>query len=326
MRRFRAIRVVFVLLGTASCALAQGQSGEDLLTRALSKVDIRAEGSAAFHMRATVQFYENGIRSLQARYDLKWRSPSSWREEIEVGNLRQIRIADSDKLWEQRNLPYFTPAVEQIEKVMEFPQHIRLLGNERAGVVREKQVNGIRVHCFDVKAGHLEVKTVCVQRDSDFPIRVDYSGQNGGGGFQYEDAIPFGKHEYPRVIKDFDKNPILEFRVEELAMMGAGDSEAFDIPPGARPYGWCPNPTKSEPLEKNLLIPSEIAAKIRGERAVIYGVIGTDGQWHDLALVESSGRVSESTWFSFLRNHRFRPAHCGGTPIETERLTEFSGQ
>src|SRR5713226_2319508 len=136
MRQFRTIRIVFILFGTASCALAQGQSGQDLLTRALAMVDIRAEGSPAFHMRATVQFYNKGMPSSPARYDLKWRSPSSWREEIEAGDLRQIRIADADKLWEHRNLPYFTPAVEQIEKVIEFPQHIRLLGNERADVVR----------------------------------------------------------------------------------------------------------------------------------------------------------------------------------------------
>jgi hypothetical protein len=229
-------------------------------------------------------------------------------------------------MWEQRNLPYYTPAVEQIEKVMQFPQHLRLLANERAGVVREQDVKGIRVHCFDVKAGHVEVKRVCLQRDSDFPIRVDYSGQNGGGGFQYEDSIPFGKHKYPRVIQDFDKNPILEFRVEELTMMGERDSEEFLVPPGARSYRWCPNPTQVEPLEEIVPIPPEIAAKIRGERAVIYGVIGTDGQWHDLAVVESSGRVSESTWFSFVRSHRFRPAQCTGTPIEIERLTKFRGE
>jgi len=209
---------------------------------------------------------------------------------------------------------------------MEFPEHIRLLGNEHAGVVRESELNGIRVHCFDVKAGHLEVKRVCLQRDSDIPVRVDYHGLNGGGGFQYEDSIPFGKHEYPRVIQDFDKNPILEFRVEELTMMGAGEPEAFLVPPGARSYRWCPHQTQAEPLGKTVPISPEIASKIRGERALIYGVIGSDGQWHDLAVVESSGRVSESTWFSFVRNQRFRPAQCGGIPIDTERLTKFGGE
>jgi hypothetical protein len=326
MRRLRAIRIVFTLLATASRLLAQSQAGEDLLNRSLGLVDIRAEGSPAFHMRATVQLYEKGKPSSQARYDLKWRTPSTWREEIEVGNLRQIRIAEADKLWEQRNLPYFTPAIEQIEKVTEFPQHIRLLGSERAGVVRERAVNGIRVHCVDVKEGNLKVKSVCLQRDSDFPVRVDYSGANGGGGFRYEDLIPLSKHQYPRVIQDFDENPVLEFRVEELALMGAGDDEAFLVPPGARSYGWCPNPTQAEPLEEIVPIPPEIAPKIQGERAVIYGVIGTDGQWHDLAVVESSGRVSESVWFSLVRSRRFRPARCGGTPVETEQLTKFRGE
>ncbi len=287
-------------------------------------IDIRAEGSPAFHLRATVQFYEKGKPSSQAHYDLKWRSRGRWREEIYVGNLQQLRIADGDKLWERRNLPYFTPDVEQIEKVMEFPQHIRLLGNELPSAVEAKEVNGIQARCFEVKDGHFQIKRVCLLRDSDFPVRVDYARGNGGGGFRYEDPISFGKYKYPRVIESFDKMPILKFRIEELTAMETADSDSFIVPPDARSYRWCPNPTPAEPMQERALIPPEIESRIKGQRAVIYGVIGTDGQWHDLALVQSSAKVSESVWFGLVRSFRFRPAHCGGTPIETERLTKFS--
>lgn len=328
MSPFRSVcaaLALMLLLGSAPCAQGQSQSPQDLLTKALAMVDIRAEGSPAFHMRASVHFYE-GMSSTEGSYDLKWQSPTSWREEVEVGSLRQIRIADTDKLWEERNLPYFTPAVEDIEKVMEFPRHVQLLGNERAKAVQEREVNGIRVDCFEVKEGRDEVKKVCLQKDSDFPTRVDYARQNGGGGFQYENPIPFGVHRYPRVIKSFDKNRRLEFRVEELTALHAEDSASFRVPPGARSYRWCPNPTQAEPLGEPVPISPDVAAKVHGERAVIYGVVGTDGQWHDLAVVESSGKVSESIWFSFVREVHYRPAYCGGTAVETERLTKFRGQ
>ena len=322
MFQSRGIRIcVLLMFLTCPRTLLCGQSALDLLAKSISLVDIRAEGSPAFHLRATVQFHENPPS--QGRYDLKWRSPSSWREEIEAGNLRQVRIANADRLWEQRNLPYFTPEVEDLEKVMEFPKHIEVLGDERVGVVQEKEVNRIRSLCFEVKKGHLIIKRVCLERDSYFPVQVDYSPQNGGGGFQYEGTVTFDKYKFPRVMRDFDKNPVLEFRVEELTGMSSGDSDSFVVPPDARSHLWCPNPTQAEPVEEGALIPNEIAPRLRGERAIIYGVIGADGRWRDLAIVQSSGRVSSSNWFSFVQSFHFRPARCGGIPIETDRLMKF---
>ena len=159
----------------------------------------------------------------------------------------------------------------------EFPRHIRLLGKEHAGGIRELRVNGIRLRCVDVKDRRFKVKRVCLQPNANVPARVDYPARNGGGGFEYEDFISFGGHEFPRVIRDFATEPVLDFRIEKLHEVTAQEPAWFIPPSDARSRLWCPNPTEAEPLRKELPIPPEIADKLRGARAVIYGVIGTDG-------------------------------------------------
>ena len=88
------------------CSWPQERTNEDgLLQQALQLVDIRAEGNPAFHMRAAVQSYKHGLPASKGQYDLKWRSPTSWREEIQLDNLRQLRIADGDRFGKRVTFP-----------------------------------------------------------------------------------------------------------------------------------------------------------------------------------------------------------------------------
>src|SRR5690348_9742596 len=111
--RFASFSLLLLIMSLNADAQERTPVNE-LLQQMLRVVDIRAEGSPPFHMRATVQTFEDGKPASKGSYDLEWRSPTSWQEEIRLDNLRQIRIADGDKLWQDRNLPYFTESVEQI--------------------------------------------------------------------------------------------------------------------------------------------------------------------------------------------------------------------
>ena len=58
-------------------------------------------------------------------------------------------------------------------------------------------------------------------------------------------------------------------------------------------------------------------------RVVIDGVIGTDGQWHNIETVKSAGSMVDSFWISQMHRQRFTPAQCGETPVEYEIMIEF---
>jgi hypothetical protein len=298
------------------------RSGDELLRQSSQLIDIRDHGGRPFRLHATVHAYSDGA-VVTGDYDLKWQSPTSWKEEIQLDKVQQVRTADGDKLWEERNLPYFTPSVERLTKITDFSRLVALRGNEHSTKVQDRVVNGASVLCIEVREKRFHVKDVCLQPKTNLPVRIEYSKQNGGGGFEFDDFISFGDRQFPRVMREFGSKPELDFRVEELSEMQSKDPAPFIPSSNARSYRWCPNADVAKHVEETLVIPTDIVDILHGSHAVIYGVIGVDGGWHDLAIVQSSGKASPSAWFRLLSNDRFHPANCAGVPIESEQLTSF---
>jgi len=58
----------------------------------------------------------------------------------------------------------------------------------------------------------------------------------------------------------------------------------------------------------------------------IYGVEGTDGKWHNLAVVKSGGKEVDEYWMDVMRQQRFSPASCGDIPVVHESVMEFGLQ
>ena len=59
-------------------------------------------------------------------------------------------------------------------------------------------------------------------------------------------------------------------------------------------------------------------------RVVISGIIGTDGQWHNVEAVKSEGSIVDSFWIGLMhQRHDLRPLGGGETPVEYEMMIEF---
>jgi len=305
--KLATLSVIFAVIGTDVRATDKRPSGDELVRQSSQLIDIRDQGGRPFRMHATVHASSDGA-IITGDYDLKWQSPTSWREEIRLDKVEQLRIADGDKLWEERNLPYFTASVERLTKVTDFSRLVGLLGNEHSKKVQDRVVNGSSVLCIEVREKRFHVKDVCLQPKTNLPVRIEYSKQNGGGGFEFEDFISFGGHQFPRVMQEFGSKPELDFRVEELSEMQSKDPTMFIPSSNARSYRWCPNADVAEHVGDTLVIPPDIADILHGSHAVIYGVIGIDDGWHDLAIVQSSGNAPPSAWFRLMGNDRFHPS------------------
>jgi len=52
-------------------------------------------------------------------------------------------------------------------------------------------------------------------------------------------------------------------------------------------------------------------------------VVGTDGEWHNLAVVKSGGKEVDKYWMEVMRQQRFSPASCGNIPVLHESVMEF---
>ena len=54
--------------------------------------------------------------------------------------------------------------------------------------------------------------------------------------------------------------------------------------------------------------------------AIVYGVIGKDGNWSDLSVLESSDFKAAFQMLEKLRSFRNQAATCRGTPVQSETI------
>jgi hypothetical protein len=73
---------------------------------------------------------------------------------------------------------------------------------------------------------------------------------------------------------------------------------------------------------KALSIPWTLRDGALRHPVAIYGVVGTDGKWHKLAIVKSAGKEADSFWMNEMLQERLSPARCGEVPIEQESVVE----
>jgi hypothetical protein len=55
----------------------------------------------------------------------------------------------------------------------------------------------------------------------------------------------------------------------------------------------------------------------------IYGIIGTDGAWHNLTVLKSEGEVVDSYFLKTMARAKYSPSTCDGAPVETEEIRDF---
>ena len=75
---------------------------EKLLRQAEELTDIRRPGSHPFHLAARVRIHGEKDQTQEAAYDLQWKAPTAWRDELRGAGFSQVRIANDDKLFVNR--------------------------------------------------------------------------------------------------------------------------------------------------------------------------------------------------------------------------------
>jgi hypothetical protein len=99
-------------------------------------------------------------------------------------------------------------------------------------------------------------------------------------------------------------------------------------PPDATEREWCADmrPARLSDAIENAALPD---LSFPGEPtpiigAIVYGVIGKDGYWSDLSVLESSDFKAAFLMLEKLRSFRNQPATCRGTPVQSETIFRIS--
>jgi hypothetical protein len=302
---------------------ARGQTpSETLIEQARTATDIRAAGKPPFCLIAHFQVLEDGVQ-LQGKYTLTWEGPTTWRAETSLPNFSDIRIANGNKLWISRQPAYFTPQIDVLWSMLNFPAASFPGKPNNLSKIKTKNEDGTDYRMIEAtEEGH---KMYQMYFDSSAPLLRQ---ETYGGGLKrlFEDYSLFDKTEFPRTLTEVSNHkPIVRVEVQQLADARPLPTDLLVPPAGARWMPWCPQPDglKFEGYTRPIPpLPIDVAGS--GHSAYIYGVIGPDGRWHNLTVVRSGGRDFDSYFLNMLSAQRYSPAMCPNGPMYVERSLEFT--
>jgi hypothetical protein len=266
---------------------------EKLLQQAEELTDIRASESHAFRLVARVRLFDEKGQTREGTYDLLWKSPTTWQDELRFADFSQVRIADVDKLFVSRKTPSLPLEVFQLLKLLDFPNLLRFSPEAKAQKLRERTRNGSHERTLEIALpGRSPWKIISLDGSSPIPIRVEYKGSHFG--YQFENYVAFNGHQYPRSLIEFDSNKsLIQVQVQELTDATL-DASSLVPPQDARWLRWCLHPDPARRVDLDPFKVTPIPGPLRGgaleHPVAIYGVIGTDGKWHNLAVVKSAGK------------------------------------
>ena len=326
-----SILLILCLSGSYSAKAATDNDNqpeaEKLLQQAEQLTDIRSSGSHSFRLVARVQVFDKKGHIREGIYNLLWQSPTVWRDELKFADFTQVRTAAADKIFINRNIPSFSMEVLQLLKLLKFPDFLRSNSKAKAQNLRESIKNGSRVRTIDLAVpGNSPWKVVSLDEASPIPTRIEYKKSHYG--YKFENYMVFAGHQYPRTLVEFDSNkPLSQVQVEDLTEANF-DASTFIPSADALWLHWCPHPEGARLLEpetnKTYPFPSNLPFRTMEQHVVIYGIIGGDGRWHNLAVVKSAGKEMDEYWLNMVLQQRYSPAKCGEVPIEEESVMEFS--
>ena len=224
---------------------------------------------------------------------------------------------------------------------MDFPAILRLSVRDQIQGLHEKTKDGLSERRVDITiAGGRPWKKVYFDEAAPVPTQIEYKGAALGARYPYKefdlkflfgDYMEFHGLQFPKTLRRFESNVLKDqIQVQEWTEATFGESD-FVPPDDSHWIRWCPNVTpprlETPLLMTNLSFPPQLRTGGPPSRVVINGIIGTDGQWHNVEAVKSAGSMVDSFWISQMHRQRFTPAQCGETPGETpveyEMMIEF---
>jgi hypothetical protein len=290
---------------------------EKLLTEAEEFTDIRATRSRPFHLAAHVKVFDEKAQVTEGTYSLAWKGPTDWQDKLQLGTFSQERTAVVDKLFISRSTSSFTLEVSHLLKLLDFPAILRFSPDAKAQKLRDRVRNGSREREIELALpGHPAWKTIFLNESSPTPTRVEYKGSHFE--YRFENYEPFDGRQFPHLFVEFDSGkPLIQIQLQQLVEATTDDSTIAPSP-NARWYQWCLHPKPMSSLD--VVVPIPLPPK---RPVAIYGVEGTDGKWHNLAVVKSGGKEADEYWMDVMRQQRFSPARCGNIPVLHESVMEF---
>lgn len=298
----------------------------DKIRRAADAADLRADGSPAFHLVASLRYTFSG-KPYDGRYELLWASPERFRQNLQVETIREFEIAAVDKHYLGRKAESFSLAFWVLQDGLNSVRG-SLLGAARSiGKIHWLTKDHTQGYCEEGVESSRKTE-VCFDSTTDAVVHVtqgpdlsDFRSPSSATkelfGVELSEFVALEGKRFPwHIVKRLPGEKI-EIRVETLERGDFKEGD-FSAPEGIEARPWCAHPT----FTGNMRFDSSLIGSTKGKpaSAAYYVTVGTDGQVLKSGPLTRSAAFIDSEMAERLRHARFPVESCGGVPVEHERI------
>jgi TonB family protein len=331
-----AIRTLLALGAamTAGTGLLQAQDQNpdavSLLERARHQEDLRAAGSSPFQLRSQILIHGNRSQ-VQGEYRMVWESADRWAEKLTIGDFQRVRVGVSGGYRQARSVDYSPRVVFDFGQATGIRGHLRNSQGEILGKIRTRKIEGTALLCVEVKNQKDRAfrREVCIDPSTGLLARVELPGFSSPAPtertvVEYSQFSNVLGKSYPQHIRlQRGRGFWLDISVVSLEKASEGAQQTQSWPENSEFWEDCDEETPGELVTRvNPQYPQ--VARSAGQQGTVslYLIIEKDGSASNLRLVQSASSLLDSAAEEAVRQWKYRPPTCNGSPIRAETIVD----
>jgi len=328
----RYLFVAFFVALTSCFCLGEEKTvdSESLLAQA-RKSDVWSNGTPAVKVRTEIEIVDAQGKIRPGQYFVIWISPSRWREELEIGNYKRLRVHDGKGYWQQSPISFQPEIIFQLESMLDLRAALKIGPKQELGKVKTRDKDGVREKCVEVKwAKGTTERILCFDEANGSLLSVEYSkGQSPMGPdisrVEYGAFNKLSDKRIPYEVHAFhDRKVIITTRITEVTPITEADPGLFAPLANSEFWPQCDDMQVGEVVKRVQPNYPATAREHRDQgRVGFYAVIQVDGSLSNLTLIRGATPELEAAATDALRQWRYKPATCGSTPIRVETSISF---
>ena len=303
---------------------------ESLLAQA-RKSDVWSNGTPAVKVRTEIEIVDAQGKTRPGQYLVTWISPSRWREELEIGNYKRLRVHDGKGYWQQSPISFQPEIIFQLESMLDLKTALKIGPKQELGKVKTRDKDGVREKCVEVKwATGTTERILCFDEANGSLLSVEYpKGQSQIGPdisrIEYGAFNKLGDKRIHYEVHAFhDRKVIITTKITEVTPITEADPGLFAPLANSDFWPQCDDMQVGEVVKRVQPNYPATAREHREQgRVGFYAVIQVDGSLSNLTLIRGATPELEAAAADALRQWRYKPASCGSTPIRVETLISF---
>jgi Gram-negative bacterial TonB protein C-terminal len=315
-------------------ALLSAQSNPEvaqLFQHAADQSDFTASGSPPFDLDATFQVTDSVGKKFDGSYRLIWTSIDQWREEINLGDYSRVRVGVPGKYWQKRSIDFELAQVYQLSQALNFPKTLHEDASSATDKIKLEKKGSLPSKCTWILPPSKIEEEFCFD-PSNGTLDFDYLLHNGSDGQseitsrEYSDFMKVAEKMYPKTITIMSGGAKrIVFSVNHLVVPAQVDPALFAVPHQAQAWDFCADLVPANKIHVSIPVYPEFAKQSHLTGIVrVYGVIGTDGSFHNLKVVASPGPSLSAAALQAAEKSKYEPASCKSAPIPFETFIDFT--